>query len=105
MAELANTLSNCFRFLNLPRELRGLVYEHYFRADGGYIHHFRSNKLTRADGGRINLDLFYVCRQINAEMSSDCMPFCVNKITFRTYWSEDTHDRYVLYTAYRTAPG
>lgn len=45
------------RLLQLPREIRDLVYEHYFRGAGGFVYDFAANKLRRADGHPIELAL------------------------------------------------
>jgi len=73
-------------FLQIPRELRDLIYEYYFYSDGGYTHDFESNKLRQANGDRIELALTYVCRQFSIE--SRGVALHVNKIHFTALHSD-----------------
>ncbi|PVI01032.1 hypothetical protein DM02DRAFT_613978 [Periconia macrospinosa] len=77
-------------FLKLPRELRDIIYTHYARVDGGYTYNLVTNQLVRADGGCIEHALTLTCRQVAAEMRG--LALTMNKITFRTYHSEETND-------------
>jgi hypothetical protein len=72
-------------FLRLPREIRDAIYRFYVATDGGYRHGFEKNKLFRVDGGLIELDLVYVCRQVAAEMMG--MALRENVITFSIHVS------------------
>jgi len=77
--------------LSLPRELRDIIYELCVWSEGGYSYNFETNKLKRADGGRIDASLALTCRQIADEMSG--LPLTVNQITFSTFFSEQTREQ------------
>lgn len=53
-----------------------------FASENGYAYHFEGNKLTYADGERIDLSLSLTCRQVAHELAGRA--FEVNQITFRT---------------------
>ncbi|KAI4683901.1 uncharacterized protein J4E84_006741 [Alternaria hordeiaustralica] len=74
--------------LELPRELRDLIYDHYFSVDGGYVHDFASNKLRQADGQNIELSLVLVCRQIADETRA--LGLRINTLRFSTFHSDAT---------------
>ncbi|KAL6151812.1 hypothetical protein ACJQWK_10288 [Exserohilum turcicum] len=82
-------------FLRLPRELRDLIYDYYFKIDGGYTHDFESNKLSRADGLPIDLSLIFVCRQLHSETQE--LPFNLNTIKFKTGFKEATRKEAAVY--------
>ncbi|CAA9959660.1 hypothetical protein PTMSG1_03076 [Pyrenophora teres f. maculata] len=84
-------------FLQLPRELRDLIYEYYFYVDGGYTHDFASNKLRRTGGDPVQLTLTYVCRQVVDETRE--LPLRLNPIYFTTFHSEDTEVQAALLEA------
>jgi hypothetical protein len=67
-------------FFQLPRELRDLIYEHYFRCDGGYVYNTETRKLRRADGDPISRALAFTCRQAASELKG--LEFQMNAITF-----------------------
>ncbi|KAF1992659.1 hypothetical protein P154DRAFT_528316 [Amniculicola lignicola CBS 123094] len=76
-----------FRFLDLPRELRDMVYEHYVHIDGGYIFNYRLSKFQGAKRQSINLSLMLTCKLVAAEMCGVALR--ENTITFTTACSED----------------
>ena len=82
------------RFLALPREVRDLIYYHYLHVDGGYTYNFVTNKLVGADNWLISLTLTLTCSQVAAEMQG--LALALNKITFRTYNSEETNESAAL---------
>ncbi|CAE7022156.1 hypothetical protein P3342_004985 [Pyrenophora teres f. teres] len=84
-------------FLQLPRELRDLIYEYYFYVDGGYTHNFASNKLRRTGGDPIQFNLTHVCRQIVDETRE--LPLRLNPIYFTTFHSEGTNVQAALLDA------
>ncbi|KAI1140137.1 hypothetical protein F5Y05DRAFT_307667 [Hypoxylon sp. FL0543] len=55
-------------FLDLPRELRDIIYEYYV-SDGGYIFDFETGRLRTTEGYPINLALTFTCRQVASEMN------------------------------------
>lgn len=77
-------------FLKLPRELRDIIYTLYTQVDGGYAYNFATNQLVRADGGYTDNALILTCRQVAAEIQG--LALTMNKITFRTYHSEETNE-------------
>jgi hypothetical protein len=77
-------------FLQLPRELRDLIYDLYLRCDGGYVYNFETNKLAQANGDEIELALIYTCRQVAKEMIG--LALSINTVTFSTYYSEATQE-------------
>jgi hypothetical protein len=85
-------------FLRLPRELRDLVYEHYFRADGGFTYDFAANQLKQANGLPIPLSLTLVCRQIQNEVQG--LALGLNTIAFTTSFTETTREYAGCYYGY-----
>ncbi|KAF2437281.1 hypothetical protein P171DRAFT_425548 [Karstenula rhodostoma CBS 690.94] len=77
-----------FPFLRLPRELRDIIYRHYVDDRDGYVYDFERNKLTHANGDRIDLSFSLVCRQISSEIAGVALD--ANEVVFRTYCSEKT---------------
>ncbi|KAK6224583.1 hypothetical protein QIS74_02910 [Colletotrichum tabaci] len=85
-------MASSFGFFSLPRELRDMVYEHYFAVAGGYVCDSQSFLRGKLRGSgvfsrRINLDLIFTCRQVAAETKG--LPFRANAITFKTVTSQD----------------
>jgi hypothetical protein len=97
--EAADTLPSAMpAFLQLPRELRDLIYDYYFRCEDGYIYNFESNTLTQADGQPNPLSLTLICRQIQAEVQG--LALGMSTIVFTTAFTEDTqHDAALYHTA------
>ena len=83
------------RILQLPRELRDLIYDHYFRLNGGYVYDFEANKLTQDDGTPISLSLVLTCRQIAHEVQG--LALGVNPVTFSPFFSDATREDAGLY--------
>jgi hypothetical protein len=97
--EAADTLPSAMpAFLQLPRELRDLIYDYYFQCEDGYIYNFETNRLTQADGQPIPISLTLICRQIQAEVQE--LALGMNTILFTTAFTEDTqHDAALYHTA------
>jgi hypothetical protein len=94
--EAADTLPSAMpAFLQLPRELRDLIYDYYLQCEDGYIYNFETNRLTQADGQPISLSLTLICRQIQAEVQG--LALGMNTIVFTTAFTEDTRDDAALY--------
>ncbi|KAI1105308.1 hypothetical protein F4804DRAFT_304495 [Jackrogersella minutella] len=70
-------------FLNLPPELRIIIYEYYV-SDEGYIYHPRARKLRDTYGYPIDLSLMYTCRLVACEM--DGIALRTNTITFSSFY-------------------
>lgn len=84
--------------------MRDLIYYHYLHVDGGYTYNFVTNKLVGADNWLISLALTLTCSQVAAEMQG--LALALNKITFRTYHSEETNeDAALLHKSLNTAQG
>lgn len=84
--------------LFLPRELRDIVYHHYFRSKGGYVTEFATTNIMNEDGSRIDLALRLTCRQIATETRG--LALQLNTITFQNTFFENSagllqaaHDR------------
>ena len=75
----------CRRFLDLPRELREIIYRHYVQEKDGYYFDIESGKL-RASGHPIDLSLMYTCKTVAAEMRG--LPLSTNRVTFSSVYSE-----------------
>ncbi|GJC99958.1 C6 transcription factor [Colletotrichum higginsianum] len=72
-------------FLDLPPELRSVIYHAYVAVDGGYIcdtNGFIEGKLKQADGKPICIALLFTCRLVAREMHG--LALRVNTITFST---------------------
>ncbi|WQF83588.1 hypothetical protein CDEST_08602 [Colletotrichum destructivum] len=85
-------MASSFGLFSLPREVRDMVYEHYFAVAGGYVYDSQSflrGKLRRSGvfSRRIDLDLIFTCRQVAMETKG--LPFRANTITFKTVTSQD----------------
>ena len=76
--------------LQLPRELRNLIYDCYFAGDGDYTHNFETNKLSRADNQPIELALVLSCRQIANETRG--LALRINTLRFTTFHSDATQE-------------
>ena len=72
-------------FLNLPRELRDIIYKYYVLENGGYHFNYESGKLRAADRP-VDLSLMYTCTTIASEMHG--LALGSNIITFSTHFSE-----------------
>lgn len=94
VSRLPNTCSIMPTFLQIPRELRDLIYEYYFHVDSGYIHDFVSNTLRKANGDPIQLTLAHVCRQLSIETRGVALR--VNSIHFTTFHSDETRKQAAL---------
>ena len=81
-------MTSHFSFLNLPRELRNIIYNYYVQEESGYHYDYDSGKL-RASDQPINLALMYTCTTIAAEMHG--LALKANMITFTTVYSESEH--------------
>ena len=74
-------------FLDLPREMRDVIYQHYTQEKDGYHFDFESGKLrASASGQPIDLALMYTCKTVAAELRN--LPLGTNRITFSTVYSE-----------------
>lgn len=73
-------------FLNLPPELRIIIYQYYLSNDG-YIYNPRTRKLRDANNDPIDLRLMYTCRLVAREM--DGIALGINTITFSTFSSTE----------------
>jgi len=69
-------------FLQLPRELRDIIYKQYFAVKNGYLYDTKLKKLTQANNSPISLSLSCTCRQVACEVRG--LAFRVNTITFST---------------------
>ncbi|KAM5359663.1 hypothetical protein ACJZ2D_014281 [Fusarium nematophilum] len=78
-------------FLDLPPELRHMVYKYCLATPGGYIFNWETKKLRTANKEPIYLALSLTCRQIAGEMHG--MALSVNKITFSTFYSDESRLR------------
>lgn len=76
------------RFLQLPHELRNLIYDYYLWYDGGYVYNCASKRLSRADGSKDFLALAQTCRQAASELEGRA--FQTNTITFSATYSQST---------------
>ncbi|KAI0836694.1 hypothetical protein F5Y06DRAFT_101005 [Hypoxylon sp. FL0890] len=74
------------RFLELPRELRNIIYVYYVLGDG-YIYDSQTRTLKTAKGSPIDLALMFTCRQVACEMKGVALRN--NTITFRTVPTEE----------------
>ena len=72
-----------FPFLNLPRELRDIVYGYYVSED--YYHFDYDSGKLRTPNGPVNLAFMYTCRTINDEMRG--LALKNNTIAFSTVYS------------------
>ncbi|KAH7384705.1 hypothetical protein BKA66DRAFT_416675 [Pyrenochaeta sp. MPI-SDFR-AT-0127] len=73
--------------LQLPRELRDLIYRFYILDEGGYIYNPATRKFKNANGRLIDLALSLTCRQVATEMRGLALE--LNTLTFKT-WTPDT---------------
>lgn len=55
-------------FLDLPRELRDIIYHHYVFELDGYHFDYETGKLRASNKRRIDLALEYTCRIVAKEM-------------------------------------
>ncbi|TQN65446.1 hypothetical protein CSHISOI_10060 [Colletotrichum shisoi] len=72
-------------FLDLPPELRSVIYHAYVAVEGGYIcdtNGFIEGKLKQADGKPVCMALLFTCRLVAREMHG--LALRVNTITFST---------------------
>ncbi|TEA16437.1 hypothetical protein C8034_v001323 [Colletotrichum sidae] len=74
-------------FLELPRELRDMIYEHYVVVQGGYVYDFASNTLKGADGKPIHYALLLTCKTIACEMKG--LALGANVLHFSTFYSDE----------------
>ncbi|KAK2013559.1 hypothetical protein LZ32DRAFT_254265 [Colletotrichum eremochloae] len=74
-------------FLDLPREVRDMIYIPYLTVEGGYILDFDSNTLRAANGEPINLALMFTCKRFAEDMRG--LAFSLNTITFSTFLSKE----------------
>ncbi|TDZ36799.1 hypothetical protein C8035_v008819 [Colletotrichum spinosum] len=74
-------------FLELPRELRDMIYEHYVVVQGGYVYDFASNTLKGADGKPIHYTLLLTCKTIACEMKG--LALGANVLHFSTFYSDE----------------
>ncbi|KAI1394317.1 uncharacterized protein F4822DRAFT_439912 [Hypoxylon trugodes] len=74
-------MSNFFRFFDLPRELRDLIYYKYVSV-GGYIQNPETWRLRTVQDEPIDLNLMYTCHQVANEMKG--VALSRNTINFRT---------------------
>ena len=72
-------------FLDVPREVRDIIYQHCVQEKDGYSFDFGSGKL-RASRQPIDLALMYTCKTVAAEIRG--LPLGTNTITFSTIYSE-----------------
>lgn len=72
--------------LDLPRELRDLIYKFYITTEGGYIYNHRTGKFRHADDHLIDLSLSLTCKQVANEMRGLALE--TNILTFKT-WRPD----------------
>jgi hypothetical protein len=84
-------------FLQLPRELRDLIYEHYFRVEGSYVHDFTSNKLKQVDGNPIQVSLAFTCPQIAIETQG--LALRINPLHFATFHFDAIQEQAALFHA------
>ncbi|KAK2031042.1 hypothetical protein LX32DRAFT_637549 [Colletotrichum zoysiae] len=75
------------QFLDLPREVRDMIYGQYVFVDGGYVHDFNSNTLKGADNTPIDLAFMLTCKKVAMEMKG--LALSSNSIYFSTVYSED----------------
>ncbi|KAF5576792.1 hypothetical protein FPANT_10751 [Fusarium pseudoanthophilum] len=73
--------------VTLPYEVRDIIFQEYFRVEGGYVFSSKSEKLTTAGGQPIDFSLMYACRSIANDTKH--LPFEVNDISFSTLFSPD----------------
>lgn len=78
--------ANFSLLLDLPRELRDIIYWHYLKEDDGYVFHYQSGKLRTFDNRPIDLTFMYTCHSVAAEMSGRAL--AINHVTFSTVYSE-----------------
>ncbi|KDN64790.1 hypothetical protein CSUB01_08675 [Colletotrichum sublineola] len=75
------------RFLDLPREVRDMIYVQYVSIEGGYIHDFDSNTLKGADNTSIHLAFMLTCKKVAREMKG--LALSSNSIYFSTSHSAE----------------
>ncbi len=75
-------------FLQLPRELRDIIYGYYLHCDGGYVYHAESQRFRQPNGDAVCHALALTCRQIASEL--DGLAFQLNSITFSATRSTST---------------
>ncbi|KAF5533750.1 hypothetical protein FNAPI_12581 [Fusarium napiforme] len=73
--------------VTLPYEVRDIIFQEYFRVEGGYVFSSESEKLTTAGGQRIDFSLMYTCRSIANDTKH--LPFELNNLSFSTLFSPD----------------
>ncbi|KAF6828745.1 hypothetical protein CMUS01_08454 [Colletotrichum musicola] len=84
-----------FEFLRLPREIRDMIYEEYFRLDGGYIcdtDAFLKGSLSTSGGGPVDLALVYTCKMVAEETENGNVALSFNTVTFTTIHSPELGD-------------
>jgi hypothetical protein len=92
----SNTPSTC-PFLRLPRELRDIIYTYYTAEPDGVVYDPRKEKLTKANGDRIELAFVCTCRLVAKELGG--LSLSLNKITFHTSFSDDFCERAGMFHA------
>ncbi|KAI1205156.1 uncharacterized protein F4807DRAFT_464973 [Annulohypoxylon truncatum] len=75
------------QFLDLPYQVRKLIYHYYISVDGGYVYNPETGKLRTAHDGAIDLSLMYTCELVASEMKG--LPLQTNTITFYPYYTEE----------------
>ncbi|KAF6803476.1 hypothetical protein CSOJ01_10893 [Colletotrichum sojae] len=81
-----------FEFLRLPREIRDMIYEEYFRLDGGYLcdtDAFLKGSLSTSSGEPVDLSLVYTCKMVAEETEYGNVALGFNTVTFTTLYSPE----------------
>ncbi|KAK2051895.1 hypothetical protein LY76DRAFT_599024 [Colletotrichum caudatum] len=74
-------------FLDLPREIRDMIYVRYVSVKDGYVLDFDSNTLKGAGGESIDLAFMLTCKSVAREMKG--VALSSNTITFTTFHSKE----------------
>ncbi|KAE9567354.1 hypothetical protein CGMCC3_g16531 [Colletotrichum fructicola] len=102
-----------FNLLQLPLELRQLIYRAYLLVDGGYICDAEALftgklrgeakcRLTQADGKPIDMALVVTCRAVAKEMLHGGLALRVNTVAFSTFYSDEFRQRGERLQAFRS---
>jgi hypothetical protein len=79
-------------FLELPRELRNLIYKEYFTNDGGYTFDYDTGTLRRTSGTAIDLQLRQTCWLVANETRG--LAFELNTVHFSTVYQKDHRETF-----------
>ncbi|KAK1839432.1 hypothetical protein CCHR01_17941 [Colletotrichum chrysophilum] len=102
-----------FNLLQLPLELRQLIYRAYLLVDGGYICDAEALftgklrgearcRLTQADGKPIDMALVVTCRAVAKEVLHGGLALRVNTVAFSTFYSDEFRQRGERLQAFRS---